>query len=104
MLDNIQLAREVTLGTNAERFAADWRTFYAATRCLEIISEASRRLDDGTRSRHRNVPWRDIADAGNVYRHGYESVDPRRVWDTIIEALPVLEVAVRTELERLGPS
>jgi uncharacterized protein with HEPN domain len=48
------------------------------------------------------VPWRNVADAGNLYRHGYESVDPRRVWDTIVEALPTLEEAVKAELDALS--
>ena len=103
MLDNIGLAREVVADSTPERFASDWRSFYAATRCLEIISEASRALDDDTRARHPSVPWRDVADAGNVYRHGYESIDPGRVWHTIVDALPALEAAVRTELEQASP-
>lgn len=103
MLDNILLAREVVVAGDPALFASDWRSYYAATRCLEIISEASRALDEATRTRHPGVPCRDIADAGNVYRHGYESVDPRRVWDTIVEALPRLEQAVRVELTQLDP-
>jgi len=103
MLDNIELARELVADGDPERFASDWRNFYAATRCLEIISEASRRLDEALRLRHSDVPRRDVADAGNVYRHGYESVDPQRVWDTITLALPALETVVRAELARIGP-
>lgn len=98
MLDNIGLAREAVAGGDPERFASDWKTFYAATRCLEIISEASRRLPDELKARHPEVPWRDVADAGNVYRHGYEDVDPRRVWDTITYALPPLEDVLLKEL------
>jgi uncharacterized protein with HEPN domain len=85
MLDNILLARELVIGGHFDRFASDWRNIYAGTRCLEIISEASRRLDEATRLRHPQVPWRDIAGAGSVYRLGYESVDTRRIWDTIVE-------------------
>jgi uncharacterized protein with HEPN domain len=35
-----------TEGFDYEAFVADPRTVYAVTRCLEIISEASRRLPD----------------------------------------------------------
>lgn len=98
MLENIERARELTVDGDRERFAADWRSVYAATRCLEIVSEASRRLEDGLKARHPDVPWRDVADAGNIYRHAYEAVDPRRIWDTIVDALPVLEAALRSEL------
>jgi uncharacterized protein with HEPN domain len=39
------------------------------TRCLEIISEASRRLPESLKARHPEIPWKQIAGAGNVYRH-----------------------------------
>jgi uncharacterized protein with HEPN domain len=41
---HIDLALSFTTGFDYEAFAADPRTVYAVTRCLEIISEASRRL------------------------------------------------------------
>ena len=46
---NIDLAFTFAEGMNYERFADDLRTFYAVTRCLEIISEASRRLSPDLR-------------------------------------------------------
>jgi len=85
-------------GTDARSFVKDWRSFYAATRCLEIISEASRRLDAQIKGRHAQVNWRDVAASGNVYRHGYEVVEPEQVWKTIVMSLPALEAAVVTEL------
>ena len=41
---HIDLAESFTAGFDYETFVADARTVYAVTRCLEIISEASRRL------------------------------------------------------------
>jgi uncharacterized protein with HEPN domain len=38
---------------------------------------------------------------GNVYRHSYEDVAARRVWDTLEMALPQLKAAVETEIARL---
>jgi hypothetical protein len=40
---HIDLAVQFTAGFDYEAFVADPRTVYAVTRCLEIISEASRR-------------------------------------------------------------
>ena len=42
---------------------------YAVTRCLEVISEASRRLPAVLKDRHPAIPWKNIAAAGNIYRH-----------------------------------
>ncbi|MCJ2092534.1 DUF86 domain-containing protein [Methylobacterium sp. J-072] len=97
---NARSAEHFVAGMTFEAFEADLRTNYAVVRCLEIISEASRRLTDEMRDRHPNVPWRDIADASNVYRHGYHRVMLDNVWLTVHDELPVLVAACRAELDR----
>ena len=72
--------------------------FYAVTRCLEIISEASRRLSLELKARHPDLPWRAIMDAGNVYRHEYDNVEAAYVWRTIHAHLSPLLQAVNTEI------
>jgi uncharacterized protein with HEPN domain len=71
---------------------------YAITRCLEIISEASRRLLDELKARHPHIPWREMAAAGNFYRHKYENVLPRRVWKMLQQDLPLLRAVIGQEL------
>ena len=44
------------------------------------------------------MPWRDIADAGNVYRHGYHRVLLDIVWQTVHERLPDLVAVAEAEL------
>src|SRR5262245_47068292 len=44
MLENIELARTFVADKTFDNFQSDRRTSYAVLRCLEIISEASRRL------------------------------------------------------------
>jgi uncharacterized protein with HEPN domain len=68
------------------------------TRCLEIISEASRRLPRAFKERFPEIPWKQVAGSGNIYRHAYEDVQERRVWATIHEALPPLRAVVDAEL------
>jgi uncharacterized protein with HEPN domain len=46
ILYHIDLATSFVAGFDRETFRSDLRTVYAVTRCLEIISEASRRLSD----------------------------------------------------------
>jgi len=71
---------------------------YAVTRCLEIISEASRRLPTELKTRYPSIAWKDMAGAGNIYRHDYEDVAARLVWDTVQLALPPLREVVVREL------
>jgi uncharacterized protein with HEPN domain len=99
---NIDLAEEFLVGVSQEAFEGDHLRQYAVVRCLEIISEASRRLPAELKARHPGIPWREIATAGNVYRHEYGRVAPRRVWTTVHASLPALRVVIAEELARLG--
>jgi len=101
MLQHIDLAERFVSGFDQAKFNEDARTVYAVTRCLEIISEASRRLPDALKARHPVIPWKQIAGAGNVYRHDYEDVAARYVWDTVQLALPKLRPVIERELSRL---
>lgn len=94
---NIDLARRFTGDISLETFADDDRTVYAITRCLEIISEASRRLPADLKSRHPDVPWDRMAGAGNIYRHDCEDVLPAIPWTTVKDHLDALERAVLAE-------
>jgi uncharacterized protein with HEPN domain len=83
ILENARLARAFVAGLDAASFAADRRTVYAVTRCLEIISEATRRLGPSIRERHPTLPWRAIMGAGNVYRHNYDNIAEDQLWHTV---------------------
>jgi len=98
----IDLAGHFTRGFDFARFCNDLRTVYAVTRCLEIISEASRRLPDEMKARYPSIAWKNMAAAGNVYRHDYEDVAATVVWDTVRLALPPLRDVVERELADLG--
>lgn len=100
IVTNAQAAESFVAGLTFEAFAADKRTNYAVVRCLEIISEASRRLSAETQRRHPEVDWRGIADAGNLYRHSYHRVALDIVWRTAHERLAGIVAACRIELAR----
>ena len=100
--DNILLAREFLGGMSPAAFMADRKTFYAAARCLEIISEAARRLPSALRDRHPELPWRAIMGAGNVYRHDYDNVAEDIVWRTVEHSLGPLLAVVEAEIAKLS--
>lgn len=102
MLDNITLAQGFVGKLDRAAFCSDKLRVYGVTRCLEIISEASRRLPDDFKARHSAIPWKEMAGAGNVYRHDYEEVDAEEVWVTVQDHLPSLRVVVEQELANLG--
>src|SRR5438045_4710592 len=98
-LRDIDLALSFTAGFDYEAFVSDPKTVYAVTRCLEIISEASRRLPDDLKARYPAIGWKQMAGAGNVYRHDYEDVAAEFVWETVARALPPLRVVIEVELK-----
>ena len=100
ILHHIDLIDAFMAGSGRDAFVVDQKTVYAVTRCLEIISEASRRLPDALKARHPAIAWKEMAGAGNVYRHDYEDVAARYVWKTVKESLPPLREAIAAELSR----
>ncbi len=91
-------------GISLNGFLQDLDRRRIVERCLEIVSEASRRLPDDLKERHSELPWRKIAGIGNILRHDYEEVIPDALWKLARDDLPVLAAACRAELERLGKS
>ena len=98
ILDHIDLAEKFVQGRSFENLRDNPMPLYAVIRCLEIISEASRRLSAELRERHPEIPWREMAAAGNFYRHKYEDVLPSRVWKTLSADLPPLRIVIEREL------
>ena len=101
MQENIGRAQSLVRGATALTLAEDWARLYAAVRCLEIISEASRRLTADILARHPDIDWRRLRDAGNVYRHVYDALDASLILNTVLEALPPLSRAVDAEITTL---
>jgi uncharacterized protein with HEPN domain len=58
------------------------------------------RLPDDLKARHPAIAWKQMAGAGNVYRHDYEDVAAQFVWDTVQRALRSLREVVEIEIRR----
>ena len=99
--DNIFLARKFVEGLTLESFTDSRLRFYATTRALEIVPEACRRLPGTLRAKHNHLPWRQIEDAGNHYRHAYDNVGEAIVWDTVHVHLPPLLEVIGAEIKAL---
>ena len=94
----IERIRAVIAGVTLEQFEVDWQMQWTIERGLEIISEASRHLDEDLKARHPHIPWRKVAGIGNVLRHDYGSVAAPILWKLATEDLSTLEHACRQEL------
>ena len=63
-------------------------------RSLEVISEASRQLPSELKEACPDIPWRKVADFGNVLRHVYFAVNANVVWNIATEDLIPLREAL----------
>lgn len=105
MLNAIHHIELVVRDIDEHIFAADFRPYRIVERELEIISEASRHLTDAQKARFPEIPWRRIADIGNVLRHLYDDVAPSLLWEVVVRDLaPLKEVAAKLYAEVKRPA
>lgn len=105
ILDGIDWIGQITRGKSFADFLGERMLREAVERNIEIISEASRRLPAEMKERHPAIPWKRIADIGNVLRHAYDKTEPVIPWDVVTDKLPALRAVVTTEIAALdgGP-
>lgn len=90
MLEAARLVLEFTQGCSFEQFMEDIKTRLAVERELEIIGEASRRLSEDFRSRHPEIPWKDIVGLRNIISHQYHKIDYRQIYTIARRRIPEL--------------
>lgn len=99
LLDAIDRIEAFTAGKTFEQFADDQMLRDAVERNIERLSEASRHVPESLKVRHGDIPWRAVADVGNVLRHGYDEVDARQTWQIVTDDLAPLKLAVLAMLD-----
>ena len=90
MLDSIQGIEEAIAGKTFRDYQRSWLLRSAIERGIEVISEASRHLDNDLKSQH-NLRWDDIAGIGNILRHEYQHVDATIIWRAVKNDLAPLK-------------
>jgi uncharacterized protein with HEPN domain len=101
MLEAIVDIEQITAGRSFEAYAADRLTRRAIERCIEIVSEASRRLPQDLKDRHPTIPRPKIAGIGNVLCHDYDVVNDATVWHAATVDLLPLKAAVAALLREV---
>lgn len=66
----------------------------AVERCLERVSEASRRIPDAAKASQPQIPWRKVADIDNVLRHEYDDAADSEAWRIVVYDLGALRSAI----------
>ena len=90
MLKYGRLSLEFTRGLSMEDVVTNDEKYMATLHALQTIGEAANKIPNEVYSRHPHIPWRDIVNARNWIAHGYEGVDPSKVWKMVTVSVPEL--------------
>jgi uncharacterized protein with HEPN domain len=91
ILGAIDGIKSTVAGLGFGHYTSVWHVKHASERGVEIISEASRHIPDDLKQAVPQIPWRQIAGVGNVFRHEYATISDHVTWDIIVNHLDPLE-------------
>lgn len=91
MLAAIANVEEFTQGITLDDFVKSKVLFFAVVKNIEIVGEATYMLTKEFKQSHQSIPWLVIEKMRHVLVHGYYTVSPEKVWDTVQEDLPILK-------------
>jgi|APGre2960657505_1045072.scaffolds.fasta_scaffold128458_2 uncharacterized protein with HEPN domain len=82
----------LTCGLRAESLLGDagWGTRAARERTLFIVGEAANRVPREVQAEHQEIPWPAIIGLRNLLAHGYETIEPQKLWLTTTISVPEL--------------
>jgi uncharacterized protein with HEPN domain len=101
MLEAIQDIEQVIAGRSFEAYATDRPLRRLVERCIEIVSEASRRLPRALKAGHPDIPWQKVASIGNLLRHDCDAVNDATIWHAATVDILPLKTALISLLREL---
>jgi uncharacterized protein with HEPN domain len=102
--ESITDIRSLLRGVTFEQVSSDKSTRLLFERHLEIVSEASRGIPaEWQETFGPTVPWKDVANIGNILRHAYDGIDPKALWRIYTDDLDPLEAAIDAMIAAHGP-
>ena len=106
---NLELVRHIfdecefiitnTNGKIAELVVNDKVLIKALERSIEIIGEASKKIDDEFKKRYPHIEWKKMAGTRDHLIHHYFGVDYDILWDIIENKIPELHHSIKEILD-----
>ena len=91
MLSAIENVEEFTKDITLDDFVKSKVLFFAVVKNIEIVGEAPYMLTKEYKQSHQSVPWLVIEKMRHVLVHGYYTISPEKVWETVQEDIPLLK-------------
>lgn len=92
--------RDFAATIDEAKLASDWQAQSIVLHQIMVLGEAAKRVSDGFRELHTDVPWRKIAGMRDSVIHGYDRIRLDVVWNVATVDVP----GVVPLLERVAPS
>ncbi|WP_423146839.1 DUF86 domain-containing protein [Rubrolithibacter danxiaensis] len=77
-----------------EDFITNERLSKAICRSLEIIGEASSKVNPDLKQKYPLIFWREMSDIRNRIIHNYFGIDYDIIWDTVKTDIPLLKEGI----------
>lgn len=97
----INTIQEYLKGFSYNEFLKDEKTQDAVIRNLEIIGEASSKLEQNFIEKLPQIPWRDIKDFRNKLIHDYWELNLEVIWEAATKETPQLKKLLESVLGKL---
>ncbi|WP_162340298.1 HepT-like ribonuclease domain-containing protein [Cyclobacterium salsum] len=91
ILDECEYLKREYESNSFDEFIKNERLIRAICRSLEIIGEASNKLDPAFKKKYSSIPWREMGDIRNKIIHDYFGVDFDIIWDVVKSEIPILK-------------
>ncbi len=91
ILESIEKIEDYTKGLTEDEFSKNSQIQDAVLRRFAIIGEAVKHLPKEFKDKHKQIAWKQIAGARDIFVHEYFGVKLTRVWKTIKKDLPELK-------------
>lgn len=95
MLDAAGKGMAFIKGMSYEEFSKDEKTQFALIRAIEIIGEASKKVNIQIKEAYPEIPWREISGMRDKLIHDYFGVNIEVVWKTGKEDLKSLKKLIK---------
>lgn len=103
IVEAAKAVRRFTEGVTYHAYLKDRMVQAAVEREVEIIGEAARRLSEGFKEAHPEVPWARIIAQRNVLAHEYGEIKQDRMYAVATEHVPALIETLEQFIPPLPP-
>jgi len=98
MVDALSSIERAASGKTEAAFLMDEVFRAAVERWLIVVGEAAKCLSIHVQKRHPDIKWNEIERFRDKLAHHYWKIDPKIVWESIVDDVPVMRASLVGDL------